>query len=320
MKPLTDIIVAIKGAGEMASAVAWRLHRANIKKIYMMEIGQPLAVRRRVCFSEAIRNGTQTVEGVGAVVVSNTAQIYHGWHSGRVAVAVDPAWKLLRKLAPDVCIDAIMAKRNLGTTPADASVVIGLGPGFQVPDDTHIVIETHRGHDLGRIITQGSATADTGRSGNTGGFTQHHVLRAPEDGPFEGSVSIGDFVVAGEEIGRVGNVILRSGLNGVVRGLLPAGTWVKKECKLGDIDPRYTHGDDQGYCATISDKARAVSGAVFEAILKIFQSPRTTPLKTGNVHGHFAEHEYSTSKNGPQRYRQHSRRGGKDLPDVQADQ
>lgn len=206
MKPLSDIIVAIKGAGEMASAVAWRLHRADIKKIYLMETGQPLAVRRRVCFSEAIRYGTQTVEGVGAVVVSNAAQIYHGWRSGRVAVAVDPAWKLLRKLSPDVCIDAMMAKRNLGTTPVDAAVAIGLGPGFQAPDDAHMVI-------------------------------------------------------------------------------------------LGDIDPRYAHGDDQGCCATISDKARAISGSVLEAILRIFQSPRTTPLKPVNVHGHFTEHDYSTSEN-----------------------
>lgn len=267
MPPLNEITIAIKGAGEMATAIAWRLYMVNLRRIFLMEHSQPLAVRRRVCFSEAIHNERQTVEGVTAVAVSHPEQVSGVWSKGRIAVLVDPEWDALRKLTPDVCVDAILAKTNLGTTMADADTVIGLGPGFAAGADVHMVIETNRGHDLGRIITSGVAAQNTGIPGEIGGYAKERVLRSPADGLFEAFTSIGDLVKQGADIGRVGKAMVRSQIGGVVRGLIRGGTPVKKGLKLGDIDPR---GNIE-YCATISDKARAVAGSVLEAVLRIYR-------------------------------------------------
>lgn len=253
----------------MASAVAWRLHRANFHRIYMLEVPQPLAVRRRVSFCEAIYAGHQTIEGITAVKCSDQRRVPAAWKNGQIAVLVDPEGKTISNLAPDVVIDAILAKRNLGTRKDQAALVIGLGPGFKAGRDVHAVIETNRGHDLGRIIIRGRAQPNTGIPGRIAGFAARRVLRAPGPGQFQAACRIGQRVKAGDIVGRVNDRNVCTQIDGILRGLVRSGTRVKAQMKLGDIDPR----GEAAYCDTISDKARAISGSVLEAILRKFLPP-----------------------------------------------
>lgn len=263
------LTICIKGAGEIASAVAWRLYRANLRRIFLLERPVPLAVRRQVSFCEAVYAGHHTVEGVDAVTVESSAQVHTAWSKGAIAVLVDPRWNTVRDLSPDVCVDAIMAKRNLGTALSEAPLVIGLGPGFLAPKDVHMVIETNRGHDLGRIITSGCAEKNTGIPGTINGYTAERVLRSPEDGYFKAFSAIGDLVKQGDLIGSVGRAKVQSHIDGVVRGMIRSGTQVATGLKIGDIDPR---GNIE-YCTTISEKARAIAGSVLEAILRVCLTP-----------------------------------------------
>lgn len=263
---IRELSIGIKGAGEMASAIAWRLHMANIRKIFMMEIPRPLAVRRGVCFCEAIHEGCKTVEGVEALRADRVDDIGQIWDKGKIAVLVDPEWISRKKLRPDVILDAIVAKKNLGTTRMDAGLVIGLGPGFVAGSDVHVVIETNRGHNLGRIITSGSAEADTGVPGDIGGYTEERVLRAPDGGVFLTGKAIGDSVKRGEVVGEVAGREIRTRIDGVIRGLIRSDIKVAQGMKLGDIDPR----GDRRYCYTISDKARAIAGSALEAVLRVY--------------------------------------------------
>ncbi len=261
-----ELSIGIKGAGEMASAMAWRLYMANIRKIFMMEIPCPLAVRRGVCFCEAIHDGCKTVEGVEAIRAEGVEDVGRIWNEGKIAVLVDPGWTSREKLRPDVILDAILAKKNIGTTRIEAGLVIGLGPGFVAGSDVHMVIETNRGHNLGRIITSGGAEADTGVPGDIGGYTQERVLRAPAGGAFRTGKAIGESVKTGEVVGAVAGVEIRSRIDGVIRGLIRPDIEVSQGMKLGDIDPR----GDRSYCYTISDKARAIAGSALEAILRVY--------------------------------------------------
>jgi len=288
-KPLQEIIVGIKGAGEMASGVAWRLYMANIRRIYMMEVAQPLAVRRLVSFCEAVYDKTQTVEAVTAALVADKAAIHKAWADDRIAVIVDPGWSTLERIRPDVVVDAILAKKNLGTSVAEAPLVVGLGPGFRAGRDAHMVIETNRGHNLGRIITSGSAEPDTGVPGSISGYTRQRVLRGPVDGSFRSKAAIGGLAKKGDVVGHVDRSEVRAEIDGVIRGLIRSGTQVGKGMKIGDIDPR----GDTRYCATISEKARAIGGAVLEAVLRAYLKPavnsnsatgsgrRNTPAESG---------------------------------------
>lgn len=261
---IRELIIGIKGAGEMASAIAWRLHMANIRKIFMMEIPCPLAVRRGVCFCEAIHDRCKKVEGVEASKADGVGDVAQIWNEGKIAVLVDPRWITRERLRPDVILDAIVAKKNLGTTRTDAGLVIGLGPGFVAGSDVHMVVETNRGHNLGRIITSGSAEADTGVPGDIGGYTEERVLRAPADGVFRAVKAIGEPVKTGEVVGEVAGMEIRTRIDGVIRGLIRSDIRVTQDVKLGDIDPR----GDRSYCYTISDKARAIAGSALEAILR----------------------------------------------------
>jgi xanthine dehydrogenase accessory factor len=271
-KPIHELIVGIKGGGEMASAVAWRLHMANIRQIFMMETGQPMAVRRLVSFCEAVYTGAHTVENITAVLVDEVSGIRTAWENNHIPVIVDPKWSMCAAMHPDIVIDAILAKTNLGTTRDEAALVIGLGPGFKAPQQTHMVIETNRGHELGRIITDGMAAENTGVPGNIAGFTRERVLRAPGAGQFNASFSIMDQIRRDEIIGDVDGKKVVAAIDGVIRGLIRPGIQVKKGTKLGDIDPR---GASQ-YCHTISDKARAISGSVLEGILRNHNRPDMT--------------------------------------------
>ena len=265
-KPLSELKICVKGAGEMASGIVCRLHQANIKNIVMLEVESPLAVRRQVSFCEVIYEKKQTIEGLTALRAKTMAEVEALWQQEKIAVMVDPDWQLLKQNSFDVVIDAILAKKNLGTHRKEALQVIGLGPGFKAGDDVHLVIETQRGHNLGRVLDQGRAEPNTGIPGDIAGYTRERVLRAPQAGIFQTTKSIGDLIEAGDLLGTVSDKELRAEISGVIRGLIRADTPVKKGLKLGDIDPR----GDINYCHTVSEKARALGGAVLEAILGAF--------------------------------------------------
>lgn len=250
----------------MASAVAWRIYRAKICQILMLERSSPLAVRRAVSFCEAVHDGHKTVEGVAAKRADTLNEVRAYWNKGQIAVCIDPEWKLPASLKPDVVIDAILAKSNLGTRLDAAPLVIGLGPGFIAGQDVHMVVETQRGHYLGQIITTGSAQPNTGIPGRISGYTDERVLRAPCDGDFKVECAIGDSVKKGDRIGTVAANVVRAPIDGVLRGLIRSASHVHAGLKIGDIDPR----GDPRYCHTISDKARAISGSVLEAILRVY--------------------------------------------------
>jgi xanthine dehydrogenase accessory factor len=259
----SKLVILIKGGGEMATGVAHRLFHSGFL-VCLTEIPEPLAVRREVSFCEAIYEGQKTVEGVKAIRVEGKAKVYQAWTKGLIPILVDPQCRVRRRLNPDVMIDAILAKTNTGTQINDAPLVIGLGPGFRAGEDVHWVVETNRGHNLGRVIERGGAEADTGVPGNIGGYTWERVLRAPSAGRFRGRKKIGDRVEKGEVVAEVKNLPVHSQISGVLRGLLRDRGWVEKDMKVGDVDPRAT----REHCFMISDKARAIGGGVLEAILR----------------------------------------------------
>ncbi len=259
-----DLVVGVKGAGEQATGIACRLYQSNIRKIFMMEIEKPLAVRRNVAFCDVIYTGNKCVEGVEASKMKSIFEIESAWDSKKIAVVVDPEWHSIRELQPDVVIDATIAKTNLGTNMKEAPLVIGVGPGFVAGKTVHMVIETKRGHNLGRVILSGQAEANTGIPGSICGFDQERVLRAPCSGQFITNFKIGTLVDSGVVVGTVNGACVVTEISGVLRGLITPGTMVKRGLKIGDVDPRGVIA----YCDTISDKARSISGGVLEAIMR----------------------------------------------------
>lgn len=255
--------ILVKGAGEMASAVAHRLFVCGFR-VAMVDLPRPTAVRRAVSFCTAIPQGSAEVAGVWAVAYP-AGDV--GWLDrfafAHIPVFADPDGRVLRQWRPDVAIDARIAKRNLDDRLDDAPFTIALGPGIEAGRDAHVVIETDRGHDLGRVITRGYAAENTGVPGVIGGLTWERVLRAPCAGVFYSKHEIGDVVAAGEFIGLVGEAPLHAGTAGVVRGLLPSRYLVRGGQKLGDVDPR----GDVRFCHTLSDKARTISGSVLEVVV-----------------------------------------------------
>lgn len=269
MKDLKELSILIKGGGEMASGIAHRLYRAGIPRIVMIEIEKPLCVRRFVSFCEAVHDGQSIVEGVTARRVSSIADIAGVWEAGEIAVMVDPEWTSVKTLSPDVIVDAIMAKRNLGTQKSEAGFVIGVGPDFVAPHDVHAVVESNRGHDLGRVIYDGCAEAYTGVPGQIKGIATERVLRAPVDGQVKHVAQLGDEVKKDDLILCVDEREVRAPFDGIVRGLIRE-IKVNKNEKIGDVDPRAR----KEFCYTISEKARAIGGGVLEAILHEFNGKR----------------------------------------------
>ena len=259
---LPEIVVRVQGGGDLGSGVAHRLHRAGFG-VLVAEIPQPLTVRRAVSFSEAVYAGSITVEGVTARRVSSPAAAISCLAAGEIPVlaAVDDG--SMGQLACPILVDARMKKVPSGSSQSDASLVVGLGPGFVVGENCHAVVETHRGHNLGRVYWQGSAESDTGQPEAVLGLTHLRVLRAPKEGKFAVCKQIGDPVLAGETVALVEGEPVIARCQGVVRGLLHAGLPVTVGMKVGDVDPRGV----REYCFTISDKARAIGGGVLEAIL-----------------------------------------------------
>jgi len=268
-KKMNDWVVLVRGAGEMATGVAHRLASCHFK-VCMTESWNPEAVRREVAFSEAIYDDEKKVEGITAKRVESPDQISEVWREGKIPVLIDPEAKVKDFLNPDVLIDAILAKVNLGTKITDAPVVIGLGPGFYAGKDVHLLVETNRGHNLGRIITNGEAEPNTGIPGSIAGYTEERVIRAPENGQFRTWRKIGHVIKVHEKVGMIGGVEVQSRIPGIIRGLLRDGTQVWKGMKMGDIDAR----GNKAHCYTISDKARTISGGALQAILEHFNIDR----------------------------------------------
>ena len=255
-------LVVIKGAGDLATGVALRLHRANFAVI-MTEIENPTAIRRTVSISRAIKEKTATVEDITGVFASDAVDALRIVSAGNIAVLADEGAACVKALKPAALVDAILAKRNTGTKITDAPIVVALGPGFTAGVDCHAAVETMRGHDLGRVYYEGSPHPDTKEPGSIDGFTFERVMHAPEKGMFRAVRNIGDTVEAGETVAYVNDAPVKAKIKGTLRGILPDGISVPKGMKCADVDPRC----ELRHCFTVSDKARALGGAVLEAIL-----------------------------------------------------
>lgn len=313
-----NLLIICRGAGDLATGIIHRLHRAG-HRVIALETDYPAAIRRQVSFCEAVYDGSAAVEGVTARLVpvltdakndteSATetdaetgteidTETYSGlndtpaahtasekWdrsaieavlEAGEVPLLIDPEGESIALLKPDVVVDAIIAKKNLGTTINMAPLVIGVGPGFTAGNDVHLVIESMRGHNLARIITDGMAQPNTGVPGNIAGFTSERVIHAPVAGYIHDVRKIGDIVQKGDEIARIypdkGSydnalseyVSVNATITGIIRGLIREGYYFKKGFKIADIDPRESELTN---CFTISDKARSIAGSVLEAV------------------------------------------------------
>lgn len=253
--------VLIKGAGDLATGIACRLYRCGLQ-IIMTELAVPTAVRRSVAFSRAVYEHEAVVEGITAVHAGGFREVEEILAQKKIAVIVDPEVRYLKQYHAEVLVDAVLAKRNLGTTMEDAPLVIGVGPGFTAGKDCHFVIETKRGHDLGRVIEEGSALPNTGIPAEVGGYSIERLLKAAGDGIFEPKVSIGDPIEKGDVAALSGGKEVYARMSGMVRGMLQPGVMVTEGMKCGDIDARC----EKSHCYTVSDKARAIGGGVLEAI------------------------------------------------------
>jgi len=261
---MNDMIIWVRGAGDIATGIAFRLHKSGFS-VVMSDLPQPTSIRRTICFSEAIIKGETKVEDITAHFAKSADEAREILQRGDIAVIADPTGDIAKQLAPVAVVDAILAKKNLGTKISDASIVIAAGPGFTACVDCHAVVETMRGHTLGRVYYSGSALPDTGVPGNIGGFTLERLLRAPCAGVFRGVKQIGDVVEAGEVCAYVDGEPMISRIKGVLRGLLPDGIVVYEGMKSGDVDPRC----EISHCFTVSDKALSIGGGVLEALLHL---------------------------------------------------
>jgi xanthine dehydrogenase accessory factor len=258
-----DLTVIIKGAGEMATGVAWRLYQSRFQ-VLMTETRKPLAVRRAVSFCEAVYEGRMAVEGVETVLINHPNKIKKARANLQIPLLIDPNLEIVTQIKPDVLVEATLSKRNTGVHINDAPLVIALGPGYNAGHDAHIVVETNRGHHLGRLYTSGYAKANTGVPGKISGFSLERVLRAPADGIFEAKLALGDWVESRQVLATVAGEPVVAQIAGILRGLIRSGTQVKSGLKVGDIDPR----GDKTYVVTISEKARALGGSVLEGICR----------------------------------------------------
>lgn len=297
-----NLLIICRGAGDLATGIIHRMHRAG-HRVIALETDYPAAIRRQVSFCEAVYDGSAAVEGVTARLVPALAdaesdtETYSGindtpaahivsekWDSsaieavleaGEVPLLIDPKGESIALLKPDVVVDAIIAKKNLGTTINMAPLVVGVGPGFTAGQDVHLVIESMRGHNLARIITDGMAQPNTGVPGNIAGFTSERVIYAPAAGYIHDVRKIGDIVQKGDEIARIypdkesydnalsEYVPVNATITGIIRGLIREGYYFRKGFKIADIDPRESELTN---CFTISDKARSIAGSVLEAV------------------------------------------------------
>ena len=256
-------LVVVRGAGDIASGVIQKLHRCGFY-VVALEVEKPSFIRRKVCFGEAIYEGTMEIEGSRARYAKNTEEAEGICRKGEIAILIDPQGKSIPELKPLAVVDAILAKKNYGTNRGMAPITIGLGPGFEAGRDVDIAVETMRGHDLGRLIFQGKPYENTGVPGVVGGYGRERVIYSEGEGVIVNKKRIGDIVEEEEVIATIGKTQVRAPLGGVIRGLIRNSYSVSRGLKIGDIDPRREQVKN---CFTISDKARNIGGAVLEAIL-----------------------------------------------------
>ena len=261
-----DDLIVVRGAGDISTGTIHRLSSAGFS-VLALESEKPSAIRRKVAFSEAVYHGTATVEDVTAVRISGAGEAEQVLGQGKIPLLVDPDGESIRQLKPEALVDAILAKKNLGTSIGMAGLTIALGPGFEAGKDVHYVIETMRGHNLGRIISRGSAMPNTGVPGVIGGYGAERVIHAPAAGVFRPRREIADEVKAGETIGTVDTdteeIPVNTQIAGILRGIIRDGYPVTKGFKLADVDPRL---EERKNCFTISDKARCIAGSVLELV------------------------------------------------------
>jgi len=257
-----DMKILLRGGGDLASGVAVRLWRVGMR-VVIAELPQPMAVRRKVAFSEAVYQEVTVVENIRARLIGTAEQSDEILDQGDIPILVDPILNCLEIIQPAVLVDARMIKSSPGTGMDVAQMVIGLGPGFVAGENCHAVIETKRGHTLGRVIWNGKPQEDTGVPDGIVNRYSERVLRAPTDGVLEVFAEIGDRLDEGQVVGRVEDFQVLAPFQGVLRGILPSGIFVSKGLKIGDVDPR----DVVSYCYLVSDKSLAIGGGVLEAIL-----------------------------------------------------
>lgn len=253
--------IVIRGGGDLATGIAYRLFKSGYKVI-ILDIDKPLAIRRTVAFSEAVYSREITVEGVKAILGRDIGDIYEILDRNCIPVYIDEKGDIIKNIRPLAVVDAIIAKKNLGTNRDMAPITIGVGPGFEAGVDVDLVVESKRGHYLGKVIYNGKAIENTGIPGETMGYKEERIIRALDSGVVETFFSIGDTVEKGDIICKVGNVHVKAQIPGILRGMIKEGLEVSKGLKIGDIDPRGI----KDYAFTISDKARAIGGGVLEGI------------------------------------------------------
>ena len=261
----SDLII-VRGAGDLATGTIHRLKKSGFR-LLVLETDYPAAIRRQVALSEAVYSKSACVEGVEAVRVKDEKQMLDAWKNDKVPVMVDPMGESIASMQPKVVVDAILAKHNLGTNKNMAPLTIALGPGFTAGVDVDVVIETKRGHNLGRVIREGSAYPNTGIPGIIGGYGAERVIHAPAAGRMKNRSKIGDIVEAGQVLavieGEDGSTEVSATIDGLLRGLIRDDYPVTKGFKIADIDPRK---EELANCFTISDKARCIAGSVLEVI------------------------------------------------------
>lgn len=265
---MKDLII-VRGGGDLATGTIYKLKKSGFP-VLILEIENPSAIRRNVAFSEAVYQGAQTVEDMSCFLANSLEQAEEYLQEDKLTMLVDPSGEAIRKLEPVVVVDAILAKRNLGTSRDMAPITVALGPGFTAGEDADAVIETKRGHNLGRVIWNGSAAPNTGVPGLIGGYGKERVMHSPAKGVLRNVKKITDTVTKGDVIALIeteeGNVPVEATLDGILRGLIRDGYPVTKGFKVADIDPRV---EEYNNCFTISDKARCIAGGVLEAILQL---------------------------------------------------
>ena len=265
---MKDLII-VRGGGDLATGTIYKLKKSGFP-VLILEIENPSAIRRNVAFSEAVYQGCQTVEDITCYLANSLEQAEEYLQEDKLTMLVDPSGEAITKLEPLAVVDAILAKRNLGTSRDMAPITVALGPGFTAGEDTDAVIETKRGHNLGRVIWNGSAAPNTGVPGLIGGYGKERVMHSPAKGILRNVKKITDTVTKGDVIALIeteeGNVPVEATLDGILRGLIRDGYPVTKGFKVADIDPRV---EEYNNCFTISDKARCIAGGVLEAILQL---------------------------------------------------
>lgn len=271
-------LVVIRGGGDIASGIAHRLFISGFK-VLILEIDKPSCIRRTVSFGEAVYSKEVNIEGVKGILVNDKNGISLALNNKLIPVYIDRKGKIIKEIKPLVVVDSIIAKKNLGTNMNMAPITIGVGPGFEAGKDVSLVIESNRGHNLGKVIHRGRAEKDTGVAGTTLGYSNERVLRAPVSGIIKPSCYIGAEVRKGDTVALVGGENIKSEIDGLIRGMIKEGLYVKEGMKIGDIDPR----KEKENAFTISDKARAIGGGVLEGILYLYNKRRDLNVRLQDI-------------------------------------